>query len=259
MNLDYTGALNISFILFLISFVIFVLAILYKKNLFYIIASTTFIIGFIFNMLSFIFRWQASDHIPMSNTYETLVLFSMLIAIIYLYFWKTDKNKFIACGSSLLIVLIIGISALVDNVPRPLVPALQSNWLTIHVLFCFISYAAFAISFITAIASLLIKEPPPDLNQITRQNITLGYTFLVLGIITGSIWANRAWGTYWSWDPKETWSLITLLVYTLYLHSYNFERWAGKRSAMIAITGFIFIVFTYFGVNYLLSGLHSYS
>jgi cytochrome c-type biogenesis protein CcsB len=157
---------------------------------------------------------------------------------------------------------------------QPLLPALQSNWLIAHVITCFLGYAAFAVSCSLSIMFLL-KKPCPDKNKESKgllslfpeisvlddliyQTIIIGFLLLTLGIATGSIWAHSAWGTYWSWDPKETWSLITWLVYAALLHARMMKGWHGTRIAWLSIIGFACVLFTYFGVNFILSGLHSY-
>jgi cytochrome c-type biogenesis protein CcsB len=156
---------------------------------------------------------------------------------------------------------------------KPLIPALQSNWLTSHVVTCFMGYAAFTVAFGCGLIYLLknkekgnVEKPAGfsgklpafvTLDTLIYQSITLGFVFLTIGIMTGSIWAHYAWGSYWSWDPKETWSLITWLVYAILLHSRYVRGWRGKRMAILAIIGFVCVLFTYLGVNYL-PGLHSY-
>jgi cytochrome c-type biogenesis protein CcsB len=161
----------------------------------------------------------------------------------------------------------------ISNHIEPLIPALQSNWLTIHVVTCFMGYASFAISFGCGLIRLLKntgksgeekqsglrgKLPTPAiLDTLIYQSTALGFVFLTVGIMTGSIWAHYAWGSYWSWDPKETWSLITWLIYAIMLHSRYVRGWQGKRMALLSIVGFACVLFTYLGVNYL-PGLHSY-
>jgi cytochrome c-type biogenesis protein CcsB len=154
---------------------------------------------------------------------------------------------------------------------QPLIPALQSNWLITHVITCFFGYAAFAIAFGLAFmylikgldraeASSVFFRLLPNrdiLDELLYHSVVIGFIFLTLGIITGSVWAYSAWGSYWSWDPKETWSLITWLIYAAMLHSRFMRGWRGKRMAIMSIIGFASVIFTYFGVN-LLPGLHSY-
>jgi cytochrome c-type biogenesis protein CcsB len=161
----------------------------------------------------------------------------------------------------------------IDDQITPLIPALQSNWLIAHVVTCFIGYAAFTVAGGLGVMYLLrassesnqrpgyMAATLPDLkviDDVTHKCIVFGFIWLSAGIITGAIWANEAWGTYWSWDPKETWSIITWFLYALILHARFTRGWRGRRIAWLAILGFFAILFTYFGVNFLLSGLHSY-
>ena len=159
---------------------------------------------------------------------------------------------------------------------EPLVPALQSNWLLYHVITCFLGYAAFAVacgisimyliktaiegSSTTASAGGLMSMFPPlkVLDDLNYRSIMIGFPLLTLGIITGAAWANYAWGTYWSWDPKETWSLIVWFVYAAFLHARITKGWVGKRAAWLSVIGFAATIFCYLGVNLFLSGLHSY-
>jgi cytochrome c-type biogenesis protein CcsB len=152
------------------------------------------------------------------------------------------------------------------------VPALKSNWLIAHVLTCFFGYAAFGLAFGLSVMYLLKKREQPGgsnvfiriipessiLDDMSYQMVVIGFLLLTLGIITGSVWAHSAWGSYWSWDPKETWSLITWLVYAALLHSRMVRGWKGNKLALLSIIGFSCVLFTYFGVNYL-AGLHSYA
>jgi len=153
---------------------------------------------------------------------------------------------------------------------QPLIPALKSNWLIAHVITCFIGYAAFALSFGISLMYLIKQREKKgdsrfvglfpessNLYEVNYQLIMLGFLFLSIGIITGAVWANSAWGRYWGWDPKETWSLITWFIYATLLHARRTRGWEGKRIVYLSILGFVAVLFTYFGVNYL-PGLHSY-
>ncbi len=153
---------------------------------------------------------------------------------------------------------------------QPLIPALKSNWLIAHVIACFIGYAGFALAFGLSIMYMLKLRDPGDsggllsrfpkpgiIDELTHQMVMFGFLFLTIGIITGAVWANSAWGRYWGWDPKETWSLITWFVYATLLHARMMRGWHGKRIAFLSILGFAAVMVTYFGVNYL-PGLHSY-
>jgi cytochrome c-type biogenesis protein CcsB len=194
--------------------------------------------------------------------------FSWGIVLIYLLLEFRQYNNVKMIG--IVVVPVAWLAALyastLNKTIEPLVPALQSNWLLAHVGVAIVAYGAFAISFATALLYIL-KEyynykwlPAKEkLNDLTYQLIALAFPFMTLVLITGAVWAEQAWGTYWSWDPKETWSLITWLIYLGYLHSRLVLRWKGKASAWLAVIGFLAVIFTYLGVNFLLSGLHSYA
>jgi cytochrome c-type biogenesis protein CcsB len=222
-----------------------------------------------------LFRWKESydlgvGHAPLTNLYESLVFGSWSIMLVYLLFmrrWKMVNLGFVPSLLSFLAMAYASFSPNVESRIQPLIPALKSNWLIAHVITCFLGYAAFAVSFGTSLAYIvkakygdagLIKVLPDlrSLEKINRQVIIFGFMWLTVGILTGAIWADSAWGSYWSWDPKETWSLITWLVYASVLHAYR--NWSGQRIAILSILGFGCVIFTYLGVNFLLSGLHSY-
>ena len=228
-------------------------------------------------------RWVESyqmgiGHAPLSNMYESLVFFSWCIALLNLLWeWKL-KSRFLGAFTMPFAFLFIAYASLAPGISDridPLIPALQSNWLHAHVVTCFISYASFALSCAMSIIYLMkLREkergrketrlmalfPSLDsLDGLVYKTIVVGFPLLTLGIVTGAAWANYAWGAYWSWDPKETWSLITWFVYALFLHARFAREWRGKRTALLSIIGFAAVIFTYFGVNYVLSGLHSYA
>jgi cytochrome c-type biogenesis protein CcsB len=223
-------------------------------------------------------RWVESytmgiGRIPLSNLYESLVFFSLMIAVIYLVIERKYRHQTIGVFAMPLAFLSIAYASLSPNISdriQPLLPALKSNWLTVHVVTCFIGYAAFAIAFGLALMYLAKKnDQAPEgtlrsrlpkhrlLDELTHQMVLFGFLFLTAGIVSGAVWANSAWGRYWGWDPKETWSLITWFVYATLLHARLMRGWRGKRIAFFSMIGFAAVLFTYFGVNYL-PGLHSY-
>lgn len=273
--------MNSSFILSITTFIYGFAALLYivcwvfKKDLPGKIATWMTIAGASGNIFGIIKRWIESyqmgvGHAPLSNMYESLVFFSWVIAVTYLVVEYKHKKRIIGAFAMPLAFLSIAYASLSPNISdriQPLIPALQSNWLIAHVVTCFVGYAAFAIAFGI---SLLFFVMPKDIkngnshffdkdmmDELTHQMIMFGFLFLTIGIITGAVWANSAWGTYWSWDPKETWSLITWFIYATLLHARMMRGWHGKRIAYLSILGFMAVLFTYFGVN-LLPGLHSY-
>lgn len=206
------------------------------------------------------------NFVAVTNTFESLVFFSGVIALL-LFAYRIQKRwkvlQFIMFGSTViaLILLAIASSPIAPKEIQPPIPALQSMWLVLHVTFSFIGESFFALSFITAIYYLIVKDKEKKINaeRLTYTAIAIGYPIYTAGaLIFGAIWAENAWGSYWSWDPKETWALITWLVYTAFLHSRLVKSLRGKPSAILAIVGFAFTIFTFFGVNFLLSGLHSY-
>lgn len=213
-----------------------------------------------------ILRWLAADRAPFSNMFESLVLFAWAIVAVYLALQLKLKVPVLGAASALLALLALAYASSFESDIKPLMPALRSNWLTFHVFTCFLAYAAFAISFAAAIAYLIVArqsgkvkaETIEAFEATTAKTISFGFLFLTVGIIGGAVWANSAWGTYWSWDPKETWSLITWFIYAVFLHCRFMRGWKGRRAAWISVAGFSSVIFTYFGVNLLLSGLHSY-
>ncbi|HUN54652.1 MAG TPA: c-type cytochrome biogenesis protein CcsB [Smithella sp.] len=266
---------------YFVSFVLYLLKTISGKEFWGRAASFLALCGLAAQTFALLLRWKASydlgiGHVPLSNLFESMIFFAWAITLIYLIIeWRT-KNKTVGVIAVLMAFLAMAYASLspdVDNRIEPLIPALQSNWLTTHVVTCFMGYAAFTIAFSCGLLYLLksmkesgtkrlsgFPERLPSLatlEALIYQNTALGFVFLTMGIITGSIWAHYAWGSYWSWDPKETWSLITWLIYAIMLHSRYVRGWRGRRLAVMAIIGFVSVLFTYLGVNYL-PGLHSY-
>ena len=146
----------------------------------------------------------------------------------------------------------------------PLIPALQSNWLMMHVTVMLLSYATLISGSILSIAFLFLFKSSTtnvllnQLDQLSFRSIGIGFPLLTIGILSGSVWANEAWGSYWSWDPKETWSLVTWMVFAIYLHLRLTQKWDGYKSAILGTVGFFVIWICFLGVNFLAKGLHSY-
>jgi len=223
-------------------------------------------------------RWAESyklgiGRIPVTNLYESLVFFAWSINLFYLVVEWKYRNRTLG---AFVIPIAFGtmLFALTNESSiQPLVPALQSYWLHAHVITCFVGYAAFAVSAGVAVMYLMkarreerkmtggvvaLFPSTKVLDDLVYKSIIWGFPFLTAGIITGAAWANYAWGTYWSWDPKETWSLIVWLVYAAFLHARITRGWHGRRAAILSIVGFLATIFCYLGVNLVLSGLHSY-
>jgi len=243
-------------------------------------ATLTLLGGVIIETAAMAMRWHESYQMgigraPLTNLYESLVFFAWTIAVVYLALEAKFRIRTVGAFVTPFPFIIMAYASLNPKDIQPLVPALQSNWLISHVVACFVGYAAFAVSFgisilylfkvraenISAKSTALFWSYIPSssaLDEISYKTIAIGFPLLTIGIVTGAFWANVAWGTYWSWDPKETWSLIVWLIYAAYLHARITRGWRGKKAAVLSIAGFAATIFCYLGVNLILSGLHSY-
>lgn len=238
-----------------------------SRRLFDILATVLIGAGALLQTIYIGLRWSEAGRAPFSNMFESLVLFAWSVAVIYLVLRLQRNIPWLGAAAAAFCGLALAHASTYETAIKPLMPALQSNWLTFHVLTCFLGYGGFAVAFLIGIGFLVADQAASTVKPETREaldsamarTISFGFLFLTLGILTGAVWANSAWGTYWSWDPKETWSLITWLIYAAFLHCRFMRGWSGRRAAWIAIVGFLSVLFTYFGVNFLLSGLHSYA
>jgi len=344
--------ISIAGLLYILSMPVYIIYILTKNKKLGFVATGILCSGALIHIYGFIQRFKEMysinysimRSIPITNLYESLVFFVMCIILGYLFIEWKYKNKSFGVFISILAGITIGITDLlgITKEVQPLVPALKSNWLLAHVTLSFIAYAAFAISFITALLHVIMgsankrsfkyifstfllglmvfmfisvildiltganpksvkifhstllnssvilsifswilltaliflfwkfgdgiikilrnfKITSDFLEDITYKGIAFGFPiFTIGGLVFGAIWADQAWGRYWGWDPKETWSLITWFVYAFYLHAKFIRGWKGTKTSMIAVIGFLVTIFTYLGVNLFLSGLHSY-
>ena len=254
----------VTFILYIIS-AFFYLAFLFSKQPRQAkTGSALAIAGLAVHTIALIVRTVESGHAPFTNMYESLSFLSWASVLAFVII---DKKFGISRIGAYIMLIVIGLVALASSplMPKeatPLVPALQSYWLWLHVSVTLLGEAFFAVAFITSIMYLTAREPEKKekMDSVSYRCVAVGFPLFTLGgLVFGMVWAYKAWGTYWSWDPKEVWSLITWVVFALYLHTRIVMGWKGKRSAIIAILGFLAALFTYFGVNYLLTGLHSYA
>jgi cytochrome c-type biogenesis protein CcsB len=262
--------------------------------------------AFIANVLLFFIlssRWIVAGYFPLSNLYESLLFLTWALLATYLYVEHKTKSKLIGATLIPVALLVSGFANLTlppeMQKASPLVPALQSNWLMMHVSMMMLSYSTLIVGSLLSILFLIISKGQEieyidtfsnsystdvEKNTLTEIGSTislntikdsklkllfnidnwsyrvigLGFPFLTIGIIAGGVWANEAWGSYWSWDPKETWALITWLVFAAYLHARITKNWQGKRTAILGSLGFFVIWICYLGVNFLGKGLHSY-
>ena len=249
-------------------------------------------------------RWIVAGYFPLSNLYESLLFLTWTLLTIYLYIENKTKSKLMGAILIPIALLITGFANLTLSPEMqkasPLVPALQSNWLMMHVSMMMLSYATLIMGSLLCILFLVISKyqdvdlqlinesslplynvmldyyeaklfsPSDEISELGKLKllqsldnwsyriIGLGFPFLTIGIIAGGVWANEAWGSYWSWDPKETWALITWIVFATYLHSRITKGWEGKKTAILGGLGFFVIWICYLGVNFLGKGLHSY-
>nr|AKZ30788.1 cytochrome c biogenesis protein [Goodenia tripartita] len=256
-------------------------------------------------------RWIYSGHFPLSDLYESVIFLSCSFSLIHIIaYFKIRKKYFrIITISSTIFTQGFATSDLLTEIKKPaiLVPALQSEWLIMHVSMMLVSYAALLCGSLLSVSFLVITvrnlfgsfkrnhlfnlnnsfsfgeiqykterktlfsntssfhatnyykaQLIQRLDYWSYRVISLGFLFLTIGILSGAVWANEAWGSYWSWDPKETWALITWIVFAIYLHARTNQNWEGANSAIVATLGFLIIWICYFGVNLLGIGLHSY-
>ena len=273
---------NVTMIVYLVSSCLFFAFLAARTKAVGLAGSYTALFGFVVQTVAIGLRWKESydmghGHAPLSNLFESVVFFAWTIVLIFLII--DFKYKYHAIGFFVMPFSLFGMAwaqLSLDSGIEPLVPALQSNWLTYHVITCFLGYAAFAVACGISIMYLIREKMEQNggnaqaggmlslfpsirvLDDLNYKAIMVGFPLLTLGIVTGAAWANYAWGTYWSWDPKETWSLIVWFVYAAFLHARFTRGWVGRRAAILSIVGFAATIFCYLGVNLFLSGLHSY-
>ncbi|HEX9191074.1 MAG TPA: c-type cytochrome biogenesis protein CcsB [Candidatus Deferrimicrobiaceae bacterium] len=232
------------------------------------------LIGVIVHGVAFVARYFAAGYTPVTSLFESLTFFAFAIVGVFLAFELRYNLRVLGAFVAPLAFAFSIFAAFLPGEVRTLAPALNSYWLPVHVALLFFGNAVFAVAFGAAIMYLLMEKelkgkkmgaifkrlPSLEvLDDINYRCLTIGFPLLTLGIITGSIWAEYAWGSYWSWDPKEVWSLITWLLYAALLHGRLTVGWRGRKAAILAIVGFGAILFTFLGVNLLLPGLHTYS
>ena len=270
LNVENT-MFTIAMAAYLASMVLYALFFVLKKDKPGKIADIIVAAAFAFHTAALVTRGIGAGRLPMTNQYEFATSFAWGICACYLVFLWRYKFRALGVFVTPVIFLIIGYAAMQSREVRELMPALRSNWLAIHVSSAIISYGAFGVSFAVSLMFLLRQkmsnsafwqEHIPEekrLDLISYRAVSLGFLFLTFVMISGAIWAERAWGSYWSWDPKETWSLITWIIYAIYLHLRISRGWKGKSAALFAVIGFICVIFTYIGVNTFLPGVHSYA
>ncbi|PLA75337.1 c-type cytochrome biogenesis protein CcsB [Hydrogenovibrio sp. SC-1] len=241
--------------------------------------------GAAFGLVGMMVRWRESylinpeyGHIPVSSLYEVFILFAVLTTLMYLYYEQKIRTR--SMGGFVMLIVSASVAFLLwytfdrgAHEIQPLVPALKSYWMKIHVPANFIGYGGFSIAAMVGLAYVLtekiqLKNPNSSflrampslesMDDLMYKTIALGFAFFTIATVLGAMWAAEAWGGYWSWDPKETWALIVWLNYAAWLHIRMSKGWRGRPMALWALIGLVVTTFAFLGVNMFLSGLHSY-
>ncbi len=272
--------LGITTLAYLLSAILYIAIFVFRAKKLGLFTTLITACAFLINTIGIGLRWHESyqmgiGYAPLSNMYESLVFFAWAITLFYLVLELRYKNRVLGAFSmpfAFLSMAYASFSPEFGKEIKPLIPALQSNWLIAHVITCFVGYAAFAVASGMGVMYLLkdrktngapgtLLASLPELkviDDIIHKTLVFGFLWLSAGIITGAVWANAAWGTYWSWDPKETWALIVWLNYAAWLHMRLMKGLRGQVAAWWALTGLLVTTFAFLGVNMFLSGLHSY-
>jgi cytochrome c-type biogenesis protein CcsB len=229
------------------------------------------VVGFLFHTANIIARYIKGGHIPVTNMHEAASFFSWCIVVLFFFHEYRYKLGLLSSFIMPIVFILMFSSSIFPKEIKALSPVLKSYWFGIHVILAFLGDAAFAMACGIGIMYLLqeryvkskhlggLFQKLPSLHVLDEINyhlITLGFPLLTLAIITGVMWANTAWGTYWRWDPKEVWSLITWLIYALVLHLRLTVGWRGRKAAFLSIIGFAVVIFAFFGVALILKGRH---
>ena len=284
----------LAFYILLVNFPISLGAV-FKKKISSTVKLFTILVNLLIT-LQLLFRWSISGHFPISNLYESLYFLTWGITIGQLLIEREYQSPIIPSIAIPIELLTVAFACFVlpDDLKLSsnLVPALRSSWLVMHVSVVMLSYAALIIGSLLSATVLFINKNKPlqirssstgvggvrissnyplndlveptqfshseELDTLSYRSILIGFVLLTLGLISGAVWANEAWGTWWSWDPKETWAFISWLFYAAYLHMRISKGWQGRRPALLATTGFLVVLVCYLGVNFLGIGLHSY-
>ncbi|WP_448588511.1 c-type cytochrome biogenesis protein CcsB [Thermocrinis sp.] len=237
------------------------------------VSSGVLFLGLVLNLAGMIRRSiqtyeMGAFHPPWSNLFEALTFWSFLVGVIYLFLERKYGVRFLG---ALVAPVIFGLSffaiSKASSEITPLMPALRSYWLYLHVITAFVGYAGFTIAFGGAVLYLLKEKsqkfhflPSLDvLDEIAYKSVVIVFPIWTASIILGAVWANEAWGGYWSWDPKEVWSLIVWLFFGAYLHARQMLGWRGTKTAWVLVFGFISVLICFFAINLFFPGLHSYA
>ncbi|MDW8032311.1 MAG: c-type cytochrome biogenesis protein CcsB [Aquificaceae bacterium] len=272
IRLDNTFWYKSATLAYLLASILYLSTLLLRDRNLHLLASLGLSLGLLLNLAGMVRRTIQTyelgvPHPPWSNLFEALTFWSFVVGAIYLFL---ERKYGVRLLGAVVVPVVFGLSAFAvlyaskDIVP--LMPALRSYWLYVHVVTAFVGYAGFTVGFGGAVLYLL-KEKFPQLllpskeilDEITYKSIVIVFPIWTASIILGAAWANEAWGGYWSWDPKEVWSLIVWLFFGAYLHARQMLGWKGKRTAWMVVFGFITVLICFFAVNLFFPGLHSYA
>ena len=266
-----------AFLGYILTSVVYVAYLLFREKITGSIATFTLFFSLMLNLTGMVRRAYESYklgvfHPPWSNLFEALTFWSFIAGFVYLLIERKYGFKVLGAFVSPLLAFTSGFAIFkATHDITPLMPALRSYWLYLHVITAFTGYAGFTVAFGGAVAYLLkeyfsenrfVKNLLPSkevLDEITYKSIAIVFPVWTASIILGAAWANEAWGGYWSWDPKEVWSLIVWLFFGAYLHARQLMGWKGKRVAWMVVFGFITVLICFFAVNLYFPGLHSYA
>ena len=262
LNAVFFSTLAVYFLASLMEFI----GALFKKSSLKKTAWIFFIFAFVLNTGYIVARGIIARRLPLANQFEFSTAFAWGLALMYIITrikFKADWVSIIAMPATF---LLLSYAALLPREITDLMPALRSAWFSIHIGAAVFSYAAFAVSGCIGVVYLVrLKKSGQkqdtgllQMDYMSYRLIALGFLLLTVVILSGCIWAEQAWSSFWSWDPKETWALITWIIYAIYLHQRLRLNWRGRRMAIFAIAAVVIVLFTFIGVNTLLPGLHSY-
>lgn len=248
MNPDF-----IVFAFYVLAGILYIAGYFVKTRLWHFIASAVLIAGFLANTLSIVNRWLLTGHPPFQTRYESLVFYTWCFILSYLVLECPFRLRKIGAFAIVFSLIPFAYALSTPSETQVLPPALQSAWFVPHVVVYFIAYALLSLAFVASLVHIVqyYRGKPSEFNRLCHRLIWIGFPFLTMGLIFGALWGKRAWGDYWSWDVKETWALITWLTYLIYFHLRFRAGFMKIASSWFVVVGFVMIVITYLGVEYL--------
>ncbi|MBI2955239.1 MAG: c-type cytochrome biogenesis protein CcsB [Chloroflexi bacterium] len=231
------------------------------------------VLVFVVHALALGMRWVETGRLPVINLFEALSFYSWLTILVYLALERVYHHRAIGAFVTPVAFLAVALASVVHKDSHPLVPVLETVWFPVHVVISFLAYTVFTVAFAMAVVYLVqerelkAKKPralfyrlPPleTMERLGHNAVGVGFPFMTLSIATGAVWAEQAWGSYWSWDPKQTMALVTWLVFAAYFHLRNFAGWRGRRTAWLIVAGFASMLITFLGVGLMSPALHNF-